>query len=207
MTLRLKVLDLCGNSLCDTGVKVLSAGLRHSNCKLDTLKLASCKLTMKCCEALATVLCSDSSNLRVLELSDNDLHDSGMKLLSTGLWNPHCKLETLSMDRCSLTMRSSQVLASVFSRDPSQLRKLDLSNNDLEDSGVKLLCFGLGNQHCKLETLRVTEGGCVALDSALCLNPSHLRDLDLSYNNPGDLGLKLLTARLEDPKCKLEKLK
>ncbi|XP_031675704.1 NLR family CARD domain-containing protein 3-like, partial [Oncorhynchus kisutch] len=92
------------------------------------------------------------------------------------------------------------------------VKELDLSNNDLKDSGVKLLSAGLGNPHCKLETLRlsgclVTEEGCASLVSALRSNPSHLRELDLSYNHPGDSGVRLLSAGLEDPHCRLEKLK
>uniref|UniRef100_A0A4W5KZD7 Uncharacterized protein n=1 Tax=Hucho hucho TaxID=62062 RepID=A0A4W5KZD7_9TELE len=53
----------------------------------------------------------------------------------------------------------------------------------------------------------VTEEGCASLVSALRLNPSHLRELDLSYNHPGDSGVRLLSARLEDPHCRLERLK
>ncbi|XP_045569019.1 uncharacterized protein [Salmo salar] len=102
-------------------------------------------------------------------------------------------------------------LVSALRSNPSHLRELDLSNNDLKDSGVKLLSDGLGNPHCKLETLRlsgclVTEEGCASLVSALRSNPSHLRELDLSYNHPGDSGVRLLSAGLEDPHCRLEKL-
>ncbi|XP_048854426.1 stonustoxin subunit beta-like, partial [Brienomyrus brachyistius] len=57
-----------------------------------------------------------------------------------------------------------------------------------------------------LSGCRVTEEGCSSLASALRSNPSHLRELDLSYNHPGDSGVKLLSAVLEDPSCKLEKL-
>ncbi|XP_072567405.1 stonustoxin subunit beta-like [Paramormyrops kingsleyae] len=76
---------------------------------------------------------------------------------------------------------------------------------------MKLLSAGLGDSHCKLGILRlagcrVTEEGCSSLASALRSNPSHLRELDLSYNHPGDSGVKLLSAVLEDPSCKLEKL-
>uniref|UniRef100_UPI001EAF14CA stonustoxin subunit beta-like n=1 Tax=Oncorhynchus gorbuscha TaxID=8017 RepID=UPI001EAF14CA len=112
---------------------------------------------------------------------------------------------------CKLRNTSCKVLASVLSSNPSHLRELELSNNDLKDSGVKLLSAGLGNLHCKLETLRlsgclVTEEGCASLVSALRSNPSHLRELDLSYNHPGDSGVRLLSAGLEDPHCRLEKL-
>uniref|UniRef100_A0A8C7KBT6 Uncharacterized protein n=1 Tax=Oncorhynchus kisutch TaxID=8019 RepID=A0A8C7KBT6_ONCKI len=64
------------------------------------------------------------------------------------------------------------------------------------------------NPHCKLETLRsITDEGCVSLDTALRSNPSHLRELDLSYNHLGDTGVRLLSAGLEDPHLRLEKLK
>uniref|UniRef100_A0A4W5RL98 SPRY-associated domain-containing protein n=1 Tax=Hucho hucho TaxID=62062 RepID=A0A4W5RL98_9TELE len=51
-----------------------------------------------------------------------------------------------------------------------------------------------------------TEEGCASLVSALRSNPSSLRELDLSYNHPGDSGVRLLSAGLEDPHCRLEKL-
>ncbi|XP_048851009.1 protein NLRC3-like, partial [Brienomyrus brachyistius] len=60
-----------------------------------TALLNSCKLTEKCCEALASALRSNSSPLRELDLSNNDLQDSGVKLLSAGLGDSHCKLEIL----------------------------------------------------------------------------------------------------------------
>ncbi|XP_036418204.1 stonustoxin subunit beta-like [Colossoma macropomum] len=52
----------------------------------------------------------------------------------------------------------------------------------------------------------VTDEGCSSLASALKSNPSHLRELDLSYNHPGESGVKLLSDLLEDPHCALEKL-
>ncbi|XP_035856965.1 NACHT, LRR and PYD domains-containing protein 12-like [Sander lucioperca] len=53
----------------------------------------------------------------------------------------------------------------------------------------------------------ISEEGCTSLASALSSNPSHLRVLDLSYNNPGDSGVKLLSTSLEDPNWRLDTLR
>ncbi|XP_078143527.1 NACHT, LRR and PYD domains-containing protein 3-like isoform X1 [Centroberyx gerrardi] len=172
--------------------------------------LNDCSLTGSCCEALSSTLSSTSCELRDLNLSDNNLEDSGIELLCIGLRSPYCRLKTLRLNRCGLTQRCCEKLASVLSCR-SHLRELDLSDNDIEDSGVKLLSTGLGNLRCKLEALRlsfcsITEEGCGFLASAVRSNPSHLRELDLSYNHPGDSGVKLISEALEEAHCDLTKL-
>ncbi|XP_042172142.1 NLR family CARD domain-containing protein 3-like isoform X4 [Oncorhynchus tshawytscha] len=205
----LRELDLSDNHLGDSIVQHVSPRLEDSIWRLEILNLSGCQLTEASCEVLASAL-SSSSHLRELDLSNNDLLDSGVKLLFAGRGDSPCKLETLSLSGCQLTEASCEVLASALSSS-SHLRELDLSNNDLLDSGVKLLFAGRGDSPCKLETLRlafceVTEEGCASLASALKSNPSHLRELDLSYNHLGDSGVRLLSAGLEDPHCRLEKL-
>ncbi|XP_056432244.1 NACHT, LRR and PYD domains-containing protein 12-like isoform X2 [Gadus chalcogrammus] len=204
---KLDVFDLKKYSASAEGLLRLLPVVKASKTSL----MNGCHLSERCCKALASVLSSNSSSLRKLDLSTNDLQDSGVKLLSAGLGSPHCTLKTLKLNGCHLSERSCEALASVLSSNSSSLRELDLSNNDLQDSGVKLLSAGLGSPHCTLETLRlsgclITQEGCASLASALSSNPSHLRELDLSYNHPGDSGAALLSAGLKDPRWRLDTL-
>ncbi|XP_051743018.1 NLR family CARD domain-containing protein 3-like isoform X2 [Ctenopharyngodon idella] len=148
----LRELDLSSNQLKHSGVKLLSDGLKSSHCQLNILRLCGCNLTGKSCESLSSTLQSSNSVLRELDLSNNDLQDSGVKLLSDGLKS--CKLEILRFSICNLTAQSCESLSSVLQSSNSVLRELDLSNNDLQDSGVKLLSDGL-KRNCKLEILRL----------------------------------------------------
>ncbi|CAI5657528.1 unnamed protein product [Oreochromis niloticus] len=107
------------------------------------------------CEALSSVLSSQFSSLRELGLSVSNLQDSEMKILSAGLTIPHCKLSMLRLSHYQFLEKGYEALFSVFSSQSSSLRELDLSNSDLQDSGMKLLSAGVKSPHCKLETLRI----------------------------------------------------
>ncbi|XP_076873996.1 NACHT, LRR and PYD domains-containing protein 3-like isoform X2 [Brachyhypopomus gauderio] len=117
------------------------------------------------------------------------------------------------LSSCSIREEGCAALCSALRSNPSShLRYLNLNNNKPGDSGVKQLSALLEDPHCTLEKLglswcSITEEGCAALCSALRSNPSsHLRELNLTDNKPGDSGVKQLSALLEDPHCTLEKL-
>ncbi|XP_071389272.1 protein NLRC3-like isoform X2 [Centroberyx affinis] len=170
-------------------------------------RLSTDKLSPAQWSALVFMLLSSEEELDVFDLKKYFASEEALLRLL-----PVVKASNKAvLSGCQLSERSCEALASVLSSQSSSLRELDLSNNDLQDSGVKLLSAGLGSPHCRLETLRLsgcqlTEEACASLASALSSNPSHLRELDLSYNHPGASGVKLLSAGLEDPHWRLDSL-
>ncbi|KAG1955358.1 ribonuclease inhibitor-like [Pimephales promelas] len=182
----------------------------NSGKNLNSIRLNDCNLTDKSCSTLAAVLGSDT-NLKELNMNNNKLQDSGVKLLCTGLKNIKCKLEILRLSCCEMTDEGCSDVTSALKSNPSHLRELDLSVNILGDSGVKNLSDLLMNPQFNLEKLHlsdcsITEKQSLILTSALKSNPSHLRELDLSGNKLGNIGVKHLCAVLKDSHCKLERL-
>ncbi|XP_039464835.1 protein NLRC3-like isoform X2 [Oreochromis aureus] len=208
-------LDMSGNKLQDSAVKLLCAGLESPNCRLETLSLKDCGLSKISCDYLAAALKSNPSYPRVLDLSGdyNNLQDSGVKQLCGFLENPRCRFETLSLVSCGLSEISCDYLAAALKSNPSHLRELDLRYNyKLQDSGVKHLCGFLENQTCGLKTLRLkncclSEISCDYLAAALKSNPSHLRELDLWGNKLQDPDVKQLRDLKKHPDYRLEILR
>ncbi|XP_072894003.1 uncharacterized protein [Hemitrygon akajei] len=130
-----------------------------------------------------------------IRLCYNKLGDSGVKLVSESLRNPQCKIQKLGLWEVGLTDSGAEDLASALSTNPS-VTELDLSHNELGDSGVKLVSAALRNLECKIQTLRLwcvglTDSGAEDLVSALSTNPS-LMELDLVFNSLTDRSVPAL---------------
>ncbi|XP_039505883.1 NACHT, LRR and PYD domains-containing protein 12-like isoform X1 [Pimephales promelas] len=200
-----------GVNLRDTRVNQIAALLQDKHCQLNKLTLCGCSITEEQSLILTSSLKSNPSHLRELDLSWNNLGNTGVKHLCAVLKDSPVKLERLRLRSSDMTDEGCSDVSSALKSNPSHLRELDLSENNLGDSGVKNLSDLLMNPQFKLEKLRLrycymTDEGCSDVSSALTSNPSHLRELDLSGNELGDSGVKNLSDLLMNPQFKLEKL-
>uniref|UniRef100_A0A8C5GP23 NACHT domain-containing protein n=1 Tax=Gouania willdenowi TaxID=441366 RepID=A0A8C5GP23_GOUWI len=179
---------------------------------MNSGRLSTEKLSPAQWSALVFILLSSQEHLDVFDLKRfSPSEEAFLKLLPVIKASKKVKLSS-----CGLSERSCAALSSVLSSQSSSVKHLDLSNNDLQDSGVKLLCEGLKSPHCKLDSLRsvdhicgcffesslsgcvITEVGGASLAAALSSNSSSVRELDLSYNHPGDSAVKLFLSSTLD---------
>ncbi|XP_026114641.1 protein NLRC3-like [Carassius auratus] len=189
----------CLNELKDDFVEEIQKNLGSG--KLSEQNLSSAQWS-----GLVFVLLMSEETQEKFELKKYRRSDEALMRLLPVIKNTRRAL----LQCCNLPAQSCESVSSALQSSNSILRELDLSNNNLKDSGVKLLSDGLKSKNCQLEILRlsgcmVTEDGCSYVSSALTAQPSCLRELDLSYNHPGDSGVKLLSEKLEDPNCSLDK--
>ncbi|KAG1925222.1 NLR family CARD domain-containing protein, partial [Pimephales promelas] len=206
----LNELNMNNNNLQDSGVKLLCTGLKNVKCKLEILRLSNCNVTEEGSKALASALRSNPSHLIELDLTGNDPGESGVKQLNDLLQDPDCQLKTLRF-LSPAAEEACQYVNRVMGENPFLQRKLNLSKHKLGDTQVNQIAALLQDKHFQLNTLTLrycdmTDEGCSDVTSALKLNLSHLRELDLSWNKLGDSGVKNLSDLLMNPQFKLEKL-
>uniref|UniRef100_A0A3B3VTK7 B30.2/SPRY domain-containing protein n=1 Tax=Poecilia latipinna TaxID=48699 RepID=A0A3B3VTK7_9TELE len=195
-----KIINLfhCLNELKD---RTLVEEIQRS---LSSGRLSTDKLSPAHWSALVFILLSSEKDLDVFDLKKYFSSEEALVRLL-----PVVKAtQKAVMSGCNFSERICEPLSNILSSQSSCLRELDLSNNNLRDSGVELLCDGLKSSQCMLEILSlsgclITVKGCTPLASALRSSLSSLKELDLSYNHPGDAGKKLIEAG-RSPQCKLK---
>ncbi|XP_059805489.1 NLR family CARD domain-containing protein 3-like isoform X2 [Hypanus sabinus] len=183
----LRNLDLGDNAIGDRGLKLLCHAIKDDGCKLEKLELHRTGLTENCCEELVLIL-RTSERLKTLELGYNNLGDVGVQRLSEALKDPNCKLQRLGLYRNNLTKACCPDLASGL-KASSTLTELNLTGNNLQDSGVRLLFSTLKDAQCPMQVISLKGNGltaacCEDILSALRVNRT-LRVLNLQLNNLG----------------------
>uniref|UniRef100_A0AAQ4PLB6 NACHT domain-containing protein n=1 Tax=Gasterosteus aculeatus aculeatus TaxID=481459 RepID=A0AAQ4PLB6_GASAC len=122
---------------------------------LRSRRLSTEELSPSQWSALVFILLSSEEDLEVFDLKKYSASEEALLRLL-----PVVKASNkVLLSGCNLSERSCDALSSVLSSQSSSLRELDLSNNHLQDSGVKLLSAGLKTPHCELEALRVEPDG------------------------------------------------
>ncbi|XP_072891112.1 NACHT, LRR and PYD domains-containing protein 3-like isoform X2 [Hemitrygon akajei] len=202
-------LRLGENELGDSGVKLVSAALRNPECKIQKLGLNNVGLTDSGAEDFTSAL-STKPSLTELDLSCNKLGDSGVKLVLSALRISECKIQKLWLLDVSLTDSGAEDLVSALSTNPS-LTELDSNCYKLGYFGVKLVFSALRNPECKIQKLRLnnvglTDSGAEDFASALSTNRS-LTELYLSGDKLQDSRVKLVSAALRNPECKIQRLR
>ncbi|XP_035276397.1 NACHT, LRR and PYD domains-containing protein 14-like [Anguilla anguilla] len=112
-------------------------------------KLSDIKLEPHQCSALAFVLLTSEEVLDEFDLKTYNTSAAGHQRLLPVVRN--CRKAILSS--CHLTEQSCDIVASALQSSDSPVRDLDLSCNNLGDSGVELICAGLMSPNCKLQRL------------------------------------------------------
>uniref|UniRef100_A0A671N0W9 Ribonuclease inhibitor-like n=2 Tax=Sinocyclocheilus anshuiensis TaxID=1608454 RepID=A0A671N0W9_9TELE len=146
-------LDLTGNDPGQSGVKQLSDLLQDPNCQLKTLRFLG-TAAHEACQYVTGIVSKNPLLLRELNLSERELGDTRVNQIAALLQDKHCKLNTLILCRCSITEKQCLILTSALKSNPSHLRELDLSGNQIRNTGMNHLCDVLKDSHCKLERLR-----------------------------------------------------
>ncbi|KAL0151897.1 hypothetical protein M9458_052789, partial [Cirrhinus mrigala] len=111
--------------------------------------LYECSITEEQCLILTSALKSNPSHLRELNLSRNQIRNTGVNHLCDVLKDSHCKLERLSLYDCGITDVSSLTQSLTNTKALQFLKELDLSDNKIGDSKQQLIDV-LRDSNCKL---------------------------------------------------------
>ena len=176
---KLRELDLSYNNLSTEAIIRIISELNSTS--MTKFIIGHNNITDHAAEYIATFL-SKNKDLEVVDLSYNNLQSaSAIKICKTNI----SKLIAFKINHNSITVEAANDIASFLSFN-KKLQVLDLSCNDLQESGCKNIFKAL-QDNCVLTSLKI--GNCHAANEAaneianVLLNNPALQELDLSCNN------------------------
>ncbi|KAM9306120.1 NACHT, LRR and PYD domains-containing protein 12-like, partial [Pholidichthys leucotaenia] len=133
----------------------------------------------------------------LMEMNDLSVHQEIQEFLKS----ENRSKKYLSVIHCS-------ALAYMLQMSEEVLDELDLQKYKTSDQGKQRLIPAVRNcRKVGLENCGLSETHCEVVASALKSNPSHLTQLDMSWNKLEDSVVKVLCSGLESPNCRLEVLR
>ena len=160
------------NIISDEGmVDVITSLSMHP--QLQTLTLVGNGLRKNVCVALATLLRCSAKELQSLCISHNGINDEGIEALVPTLTNCYHLRELWMNDNPTITTRGWQSLATILEAPNSNLERLDIAHNNVDDDTVASFANALTNNHT-LHVLNmnynpsITNVGWQAFSKVLC---------------------------------------
>uniref|UniRef100_A0A3Q0STS9 Si:ch73-233m11.2 n=1 Tax=Amphilophus citrinellus TaxID=61819 RepID=A0A3Q0STS9_AMPCI len=195
-TSQLCLLEMAFNEIGDQGFEKLCGALHSPHCKLEKLQYASM-------EVFSAALCSGQSQLKEVDMKRNIMDDSGVEALCKALQHPLCKLQSLNLTRCELTLPVFEELGSVLKSGTCQLKSLSVGLNKVGDQGVKHLWDAIAHPSCLplhlnlVEMTRLTDACLEDLCTAVRASKT-LKRLELRNNSLTDASVPALVQVMQD---------
>jgi len=174
---QLKSLDVSQNELFDEGLSTLAL---VDWPLLESLNLSQVECSPKGVEALVNQ--SKWSQFKHLDISNNEIFDEGVAVLTLAEWP---LLEELNLKNTKITQKGLEILVHQIKLE--KLKKLDISENIISDEGFKILASGEWSlfQHLVCYDTQVTRKGQISfLENMKWPNLTHLEhSLNESFYN------------------------
>jgi len=123
--------------------------------------------------ALATILLRTATELRKVDLSNNNIDDVGIEYLTFAIAR-HGTLQRLNLsNNSSITIRGWRAISTLLEAPRSNLQQLYLQNNEIDDEGAVLFASAL-TDNCTVRTLdlngnhSITNKGWAAFSKLVC---------------------------------------
>ena len=179
---KLKELDLSHNNLCAAGICNVCRKLHVNISHLTKINISNNTIGVQAADDIGNFL-SKNTELKELDLSYNNLDARGISNICRTLKISH--LTKINISNNAIGEQAADDIGNFLSKN-TKLKELDISCNNLYESGIKTLCKRIANLS-KLSKLKV--GGndftyLVADDVVkVLLGNINLQEIDLSDNN------------------------
>ena len=181
-------------------VDIITALSMHP--QLEELRLSDVNFGRNGCIALSTLLRCTTTQLRSLNLNENNIGDAGVEMLVNALTTVNT-LQDLELGATrSITIRGWKEVASLLERPGSYLENLSIYGSNIGDKGALIFANALANnstlKHLDLDDCRITREGWAHFSKLLCdtssVNKTYSSNHTLQYvgDDRGDFDVRYL---------------